>query len=544
MKMDTQLDGISIASRSMEHVGYQSDDKSRFLGHIYGLVKIMEFARDGEETVAQLICTGKHLLGRLLPSLDKFSEHREDDRSPGKIICGDESLILNPGRKPVILKVVNNGDQPFRFSEDFNLRKPNGTRLNIDAGIAVRFEVKFQIVTTLISLLSLMPPRYHGPLCCIVVSSTYKFAFIDASPISWTPNTPNTLSIVFFENHGHSKSVKLVSIGGNKVITGGNGIADGPLSETNCKAAMEAVCRRGFGTRKRKMQGLSFFIDVIYLSLYVSNSTFQKNGDFLPEVSINFPVKVLPRKTLIVLSPVITREEYANKYGPTTGDKIRFGGTDLFAEIENDFALYGDECAFGGDKVLRDGMGQPCGHSPAMSLDIVITNAVIIDYSGIIKADIGIKDGLISSIGKAGNPDTMVGVFYNMIIGANTEVIAGEGLIVTARAIDVHVHYICPHLVYEAILSGITTSVGGGTGPTAETCPTTCTPAPTRMKLKLQSTDDLPLNFGFTGKSKPDELHEIIRAGAMGLKLHEDWGSTLVAIDSCLTIAEQCDIQA
>lgn len=233
-------------------------------------------------------------------------------------------------------------------------------------------------------------------------------------------------------------------------------------------------------------------------------------------------------------------------YGPTAGDKIRLGDTNLYAEIERDFAFYGDECVFGGGKVIRDGMGQSCGHQPADSLDTVITNAVVIDYSGIYKADIGIKDYLIHAIGKSGNPDVM-NVPSDMTIGVNTEVIAGEGMIVTAGGIDCHVHFICPQLAFEAISSGITTLVGGGTGPADGTRATTCTPAPSHMKLMLQSTDDLPLNFGFTGKgnaAKPEELHKIIRAGAMGLKLHEDWGTTPAAIDNCLTVADEYDVQA
>ncbi|KAI5580539.1 hypothetical protein BDE02_08G161000 [Populus trichocarpa] len=242
----------------------------------------------------------------------------------------------------------------------------------------------------------------------------------------------------------------------------------------------------------------------------------------------------------------ISREAYANMYGPTAGDKIRLGDTNLYAEIERDFAFYGDECVFGGGKVIRDGMGQSCGHQPADSLDTVITNAVVIDYSGIYKADIGIKDYLIHAIGKSGNPDVM-NVPSDMTIGVNTEVIAGEGMIVTAGGIDCHVHFICPQLAFEAISSGITTLVGGGTGPADGTRATTCTPAPSHMKLMLQSTDDLPLNFGFTGKgnaAKPEELHKIIRAGAMGLKLHEDWGTTPAAIDNCLTVADEYDVQA
>lgn len=472
--------------------------------------QILEFVRDGEKTVAQLMCIGRELLGRKqvlpavphlvesvqveatfrdgtklvtihdlfacengnlelalfgsflpVPSLDKFTENEEDHRTPGEIICRSENLILNPRRNAIILRVVNKGDRPiqvgshYHFIEvnpylTFDRRKAYGMRLNIAAGNATRFEP------------------------------------------------------------GECKSVVLVSIGGNKVIRGGNNIADGPVNDSNCRAAMKAVVTRGFGHVEEE------------------NAREGVTGEDYS------------------LTTVISREEYAHKYGPTTGDKIRLGDTDLFAEIEKDFAVYGDECVFGGGKVIRDGMGQSSGHPPEGSLDTVITNAVIIDYTGIIKADIGIKDGLIISTGKAGNPDIMNDVFPNMIIGANTEVIAGEGLIVTAGAIDCHVHFICPQLVYDAVTSGITTLVGGGTGPADGTRATTCTPAPNQMKLMLQSTDDMPLNFGFTGKgnsAKPDELHEIIRAGAMGLKLHEDWGTTPAAIDSCLTVADQYDIQ-
>ncbi|RYR35419.1 hypothetical protein Ahy_A10g050566 isoform B [Arachis hypogaea] len=462
--------------------------------------QILEFVRDGEKTVAELMCIGRELLGRRqvlpsvphlldavqveatfrdgtklitvhdpvacengnlekalfgsflpVPSLDKFPDNEEDDRIPGEIICRGGSLVLNPGRKAVLLKVVNKGDRPiqvgshYHFIEvnpylTFDRKKAYGMRLNIAAGTATRFEP------------------------------------------------------------GECKSVVLVSIGGNQIIRGGNNIADGPVTVSNCVAAMEAVKTRQFGHMEEEnaREGITGEDDS--------------------------------------LTTEIPLEEYANKYGPTTGDKIRLGDTDLFAEIENDFTAYGDECVFGGGKVIRDGMGQSCGHPSAHCLDTVITNAMIIDYTGIIKADIGIKDGRIILIGKTGNPDIMNGILpNNMIIGANTEAIAGEGLIVTAGAVDCHVHFICPQLAYEAISSGITTLVGGGTGPADGTRATTCTPAPIQMKMMLQSTDDLPLNFGFTGKgnsAKPEDLHDIIRAGAMGLKLHEDWGTTPAAIDS------------
>ncbi|KAG2312736.1 hypothetical protein Bca52824_024293 [Brassica carinata] len=471
--------------------------------------QILEFVRDGDKSVAELMELGRQLLGRRqvlpavvhllytvqvegtfhdgtklitvhepisrengdlelalhgsflpVPSLDKFPE-AHDEVTPGDIIYGDGSIIINHGRKAVVLKVVNTGDRPvqvgshYHFIEVnpllvFDRRRAVGMRLNIPAGTAVRFEP------------------------------------------------------------GERKSVVLVNIGGNKVIRGGNGIVDGLVDDVNWTVLLETMERRGF----RHLE----------------------EGDASEGISGEDPR----------FTTTLTREKYANMYGPTTGDKLRLGDTNLYARIEKDYTVYGDECVFGGGKVLREGMGQGIEHSDALSLDTVITNSVIIDFSGIYKADIGIKNGFIIGIGKAGNPDTMHGVQSNMLIGAKTEVIAGEEMIVTAGAIDCHVHFICPQLVYEAVSSGITTMVGGGTGPAYGTRATTCTPSPFDMKLMLQSTDSLPLNFGFTGKgntSKPLELRQILEAGAMGLKLHEDWGTTPAAIDNCLAVAEEYDIQ-
>ncbi len=242
----------------------------------------------------------------------------------------------------------------------------------------------------------------------------------------------------------------------------------------------------------------------------------------------------------------ISRKAYAEMYGPTTGDQVRLGDTNLIALVERDLTVYGDECCFGGGKVLREGMGQATGVSAKEALDVVITNALIIDYSGIYKADIGIKDGRIAGIGKAGNPDMMAGVTPGMIVGVTTECMAAEGLIVTSGGIDSHIHWICPQQVDEALASGITTMIGGGTGPATGTCATTCTPSPHDMMLMLQAVDGLPVNVGFTGKgntSQPRGLADIIRAGAIGLKLHEDWGTTPAAIANCLAVAEDYDIQ-
>ncbi|XP_078434036.1 urease isoform X2 [Wolffia australiana] len=365
------------------------------------------------------------------------------------------------GRKALILKVVNMADRPIQIGSHYHFIEVNpylvfdrkracGMRLNIPAGTATRFEP------------------------------------------------------------GEAKNIILVSIGGNKVIRGGNSTIDGPLHEVQDERLMQIVLANGLG-----------------------HEEYPSAREGIVTENSSFTVK-------------LSREAYANMYGPTVGDKIRLGDTELYAEIEKDFAVYGDECVFGGGKVLRDGMGQAAGYLPSLCLDTVITNAVIIDYTGIYKADIGIKGGNIHAIGKAGNPDVMDDVHADMIIGVNTEVIAGEGMIVTAGGIDCHVHYICPQLADEAISSGITTLIGGGTGPADGTRATTCTPGPYHMQMMLQSTDELPMNIGFTGKgnsSKPEGLTDIIESGAMGLKLHEDWGSTPSAIDKCLEVADKYDIQ-
>src|SRR5205809_502239 len=246
------------------------------------------------------------------------------------------------------------------------------------------------------------------------------------------------------------------------------------------------------------------------------------------------------------MSHRISRRHYADIYGPTTGDRIGLGDTSLVAEVEDDATVYGDECKFGGGKVLRDGMGQAAGVSDDRALDCVITNALIVDWTGIRKADIGIKGGRIAGIGKAGNPDVMAGVTDGMVVGVTTEAIAGEGLILTAGGIDAHIHFISPQQIFTALASGVTTFIGGGTGPATGTNATTCTPGSGHLKLMLEATDAFPMNFGFTGKgnsSAPEGLVEQILGGAIGLKLHEDWGTTPAAIDACLSVAEAYDVQ-
>lgn len=239
----------------------------------------------------------------------------------------------------------------------------------------------------------------------------------------------------------------------------------------------------------------------------------------------------------------IDRRAYVEMYGPTTGDRVRLGDTELIIEVERDHTTYGEEVKFGGGKVIRDGMGQS-QRTAEHVVDVVITNALILDHWGIVKADIGIKNGQISGIGKAGNPDVQPDV--DIVIGPGTEAIAGEGLIATAGGIDAHIHFICPQQADEALMSGVTTMIGGGTGPATGTNATTCTPGPWNIHRMLEAADGMPLNFGFLGKgnaSQPEALREQVEAGAMGLKLHEDWGTTPAAIDNCLTVADQMDVQ-
>lgn len=313
---------------------------------------------------------------------------------------------------------------------------------------------------------------------------------------------------------GDVKTVSLVQVGGAQVLAGGNGIYSGSLASIRSDPTL---------------------LQAVRTRLVTDNFADESEQGYAE-------AQALPSPAPFELS----REAYCALYGPTTGDKIRLADTNLWIEVERDMASYGDECKFGGGKVLRDGMGQATGHTDEETLDTVIINALIVDWWGVVKADIGIKKGLITGIGKAGNPNMMNGVTPGMIVGSCTEVIAAEGLILTAGAIDAHVHFICPELCDEALASGITTLIGGGTGPSAGTSATTCTPGKEHLQHMLRSTDDVPLNFAFTGKGNDSGmpgLEEQIEAGCAGLKLHEDWGTTPATIDSCLTVCDKYDVQ-
>jgi urease len=303
---------------------------------------------------------------------------------------------------------------------------------------------------------------------------------------------------------GDVKTVTLCEIGGAKIISGGNSLATGPLDHASRDAILSNLLQRGF------------------LSV--------------PE----------PGAQEVREDTSVSRETYIAAFGPTVGDRVRLGDTELWIEVERDAAVYGDEVRFGGGKSLREGMGQATNRPASEALDLVITSALIVDWSGIYKADIGVKDGSIVGLGKAGNPDIMDGVHPSLIVGSSTEVIAGEKLIVTAGAVDAHVHFISPTQVIEALSSGTTTMIGGGTGPSAGTNATTCTPSPFYIKHMLAATDSLPMNFGFTGKGNdagPSALEDIVKAGAAGLKLHEDWGSTPAAIINALNVGDNYDVQ-
>ncbi|GJZ62804.1 urease isoform X2 [Tanacetum coccineum] len=400
---------------------------------------ILEFVHDGNKSVAELMDIGRQLLGRYIVKLYSVEGTFPDGtklitvHDPISSENGNLELALHGSSSLEKFPIIEGDKIPGKLI----LR--NGHILLNSGREAVILKVTNDGDR----------PRQVGSHCDFIEVNPCLI-FDRRKAYGMSLNIPAGTATRF--EPGDAKSVTLVRIGGNQVIRGGNAIADNFVNDANVKTVMESVHARGFGNLTDTSTSHGIIVDGSPLAY----------------------------KT--------TREAYANIYGPTVGDKIRLGDTDLFAEVEKDFAVYGDECVFGGGKVIRDGMGQASG----------------------------------------------------------TEVIAGEGKIVTAGAIDCHVHFICPQLAYEAIASGITTMIGGGTGPAEGTRATTCTPGSVHMKLMLQATDDIPMNFGFTGKgnsAKPEGLHEIIRAGAMGLKLHEDWGTTPAVIDNCLTVAEQYDIQ-
>jgi len=407
---------------------------------------------------------------------------------PGAVTAQAGEIVVNRERAYVHVAVTNTGDRPVQVGSHYHFLEANPA-LCFDRALA------------------------YGRRLNILAGTAVRF------------------------EPGETKTVQLVCVGGARVLRGGNSVGVPPPAGLNDYAGLASMVKRlmlrGFGHADQLPSG--------------AHGPMGESADACgDEARVRARLQAVVEHACAVDGTRVSRQRYAQMFGPTTGDRLRLGDTALTIAVEADHTVYGDELKFGGGKVVRDGMGQAAGVAAADALDLVITNALIVDYTGIYKADVGVKGDIISAIGKAGNPDIMDSVTAGMVVGVNTEVIAGEGMILTAGCIDTHVHFICPQLVTEALASGITTMIGGGTGPTTGSNATTCTPAPSQMRMMLQATDNLPMNIGLLGKgnsSMPEGLPEIIQAGACGLKIHEDWGATPAAVDACLAVAEQYDIQ-
>ncbi|KAK4964646.1 Urease [Elasticomyces elasticus] len=472
---------------------------------------LQELVRDGNHSVADLMAIGKTMLGRrhVLPSVVtslsalmiegtfRMGTYLVTVHDPISSDDGDLEKALYGSFLPIPSKDMFPLPDPAEYAPE----KQPGAIIPVKEGRITLNEGRKRIKLKVVS-------KGDRP---IQVGSHYHF--IETNPElefdrirahGYRLDIPAGTSVRF--EPGDSKTVTLVQIGGHQVIKGGNNIASGSIHDISIA---EKIIH--------KLQ----------------------EGGFLHVTEPH-------RDAVHIDMATMERQTYVSMFGPTTGDLVRLGATDLWIKVEKDYTHYGDECSFGGGKTIRDGMGQASGRPDAECLDTVVTNALIVDYTGIYKADIGIKDGIIVGIGKAGNPDVMEGVDPNLIIGSCTDVVAAEKDIVTYGGFDSHIHFVCPQQAHEAIASGITSFLGGGTGPSTGTNATTCTPGANLIREMLQACDELPLNIGITGKgndSEPDPLREQVEAGACGLKLHEDWGTTPVAIDTCLSVCDEHDVQ-
>ncbi|KAI0150022.1 urease [Hypoxylon sp. NC0597] len=471
---------------------------------------LQELIRDGQHSVADLMAIGSTMLGRrhVLPSVvSTLHEIQVEGTFPSGtyLVTVHNPIATDDGD---LAKALYGSFLPipsldlFPLAEDaaYELTKQPGAVVAVKGRIAInerRNRIKLKVTSKGDRPIQ-VGSHYH------FIETNPQLEFDRGAAYGFRLDIPAGTSVRF--EPGDTKTVTLVEIGGDRVIRGGNGLASGKVDPSRTEAIVTALQQAGFAHTP------------------VSDGALER----------------------VVESTTIDRAAYRAMFGPTTGDLVRLGATDLWIRVEQDLTGYGDECKFGGGKTLREGMGQMTGCSDKDSLDMVVTNALIVDYTGIYKADIGVKDGLIVGIGKAGNPDVMDGVTKGMIVGSCTDVVAGEGKIVTAGGLDTHIHFICPQQAYESIASGITTMLGGGTGPSAGTNATTCTPGANYIRQMLQACDELPINIGITGKgndSDPRALREQILAGACGLKLHEDWGTTPAAIDSCLGVCDELDVQ-
>ncbi|GAA6042193.1 hypothetical protein JCM8097_005009 [Rhodosporidiobolus ruineniae] len=478
---------------------------------------LMELIRDGKHSVAELMALGKKILGRVhvqpsVPSL--LHELQVEGAFPDgvflvtvhdPIASSGNDLDLSLALYSSFLPIPPAGTFPPEVESEEEYVRPGALVLRkepirLNEG-RERCRVK---VTNTGDRPIQVGSHYHFSETNRALSFDRQAAFFKRLDIA-------AGTAVRFEP-GETKTVTLVQIGGGKKVTGGNLLLNSTFSAHLADPALSSAALS-------RLQSLGF-----------AHS---------PSSLLALPSSEIPAEE-------ISREAYASMFGPTTGDKVRLGDTELWVEVERDETVYGDECKFGGGKVIREGMGQATGTSDKDTLDLIITNALVIDYDGIYKADIGLKNHHIVALGKGGNPDVMDGVTPGMVVGVNTEVVAGEKLIVTAGGVDAHVHYICPQLCNEALASGVTTLLGGGTGPSASSNATTCTPSQTYMKAMMAATDGIAMNFAFTGKGNDSGevgLVEQVRNGAVGLKLHEDWGTTPSTIDTALRVADEYDVQ-
>ncbi|KAG0370164.1 hypothetical protein BC939DRAFT_499272 [Gamsiella multidivaricata] len=475
--------------------------------------QLAEFIRDGRHSVADLMDLGKQFLGhrQVMPGVaETLREVQIESTFPDgtKLVTVSDPISNENGNLELALYgsflPIPDADRffpPITRAEEAAFKHPPGAIVTAPGTLTLnkgRKRVRLEITNTGDRPI-LVGSHFHlieansALLMDRELAYGRRFDIPAGSAIRFEP--------------GEKHTVMTVSIGGRMRITGGNNLATGVVDPMRVQEIVSNLTARNF--------------------LHMTQSP-ALNEKEIPEYQI-------------------PREVYQSFYGPTVGDRVRLGDTDLWIEIEKDYTHYGDECKFGGGKVLREGMGQANGVPDEEALDLVITNAIILDYTGIYKADIGVKKGIISGIGKAGNPDVMEDVSPNMIVGVSTEVMSAEQLIVVAGGIDSHVHFISPELIDEALTSGLTTMIGGGTGPNTGSNATTCTPAAEFIKMMMQATDASPINIGITGKGNTANLegiHDQVKAGVIGLKLHEDWGTTPAAIDNCLIACDMYDVQA
>ncbi|GJJ72284.1 urease [Entomortierella parvispora] len=475
--------------------------------------QLAEFIRDGRHSVADLMDLGKQFLGRrqVLPGVaEVLIEVQIEGTFPDgtKLVTVHDPISNDSGNLELALHgsflPIPDVDRFFPAiteQEEVAFPHPPGAIVTAPGSLTLnkgRQRLRLEITNTGDRPI-LVGSHFH------LIESNSALKMDRALAYGRRLDIPAGSAIRF--EPGEKHTVTIVPIGGKKRISGGNNLATGVVDPERLNEIMPNLIAKSFA-----------------------------HMDQSPSLNAQpYPEYTIPR------------EVYQSFYGPTVGDRVRLGDTNLWIEIEYDYTHYGDECKFGGGKVLREGMGQANGVADEDALDLVITNAIILDYTGIYKADVGIKKGIITGIGKAGNPDVMENVSPNMIVGVTTEVMAGEHQIVVAGGIDTHVHYICPQLIEEALTSGLTTLVGGGTGPNTGSNATTCTPAAEFVKMMMQATDSSPVNIGITGKGNTAHLngiHDQVKAGVVGLKLHEDWGTTPAAIDNCLTACDLYDVQA